>query len=71
MSFGQNIVDWMHFDRESRKKFHWPELVPKRHPRTQFRNGALAATEWGETTQNMSLVPKVVDWMRFGRKTQK
>ena len=71
MSFRPNIVDWMCFGRKSRKKFRWPELVPKWHPRTRFHNGALAATKWGETTQNMILVPKVVDWMRFGRKTQK
>jgi hypothetical protein len=71
MSFGPNVVDWKHFVRKSRKKFRSPELVPNRHPRTRFRHGALAATKWGETTQNMSLGPKVVDWMRFGRKTQK
>ena len=71
MSFGPNLVDWKRFGRKSRKKFRWPELVPKWHPRTRFHNGALAATKWGETTQNMSLGPKIVDWMRFGRKTKK
>jgi len=71
MSFGPNVVDWMRFGGKSQKKFRWPELVPKRHPRTRFRNGALAATKWCETTQNMSLGPKVVDWIHFGRKTQK
>jgi hypothetical protein len=60
----------MRFGRKSWKKFRWPELVPKRHPWTRFRNGALAATKWCETTQNVSLGPKVVDWMHFGQKTQ-
>ena len=71
MSFGPNVVDWMCFGRKSQKKFRCPELVPKRHPRTRFRNGVLAATKWCETTQNVSLGPKVVDWMRFRQKTQK
>jgi hypothetical protein len=71
MSFGPNVVDWMRFGGKSRNNFRWPELMPKRHPRTRFRNGALAATKWCETTQNMSLGPKVVDWIRFGWKTQK
>ena len=70
MSFGPNIVDWKRFGRKSRKKFHWPELVPKRHPRTRFRNGALAATKWCETTQNVSFGPKLVDWMCFRQKTR-
>src|SRR6185503_16702006 len=68
MSFGPNVVDWMHFVRKSRKRFHWPELVPKRHPRIRFRNGALAANKWCETTQNESFGPKVVDWMLFCQK---
>ena len=70
MSFRPNVVDWMRFGGKSRKKIRWPELVPKRHPRTRFRNGALAATKWCETTQNMSLGPKVVDWIHFGRKNK-
>src|SRR6185312_10818072 len=61
MSFGPNVVDWKRFGRKSRKKFHWPELVPKRHPRIRFRNGTLAATKWCESIQNMSFRPKVVD----------
>jgi len=68
MSFGPNVVDWMHFVRKSRKRFHWPELVPKRHPRIRFRNGALAANKWCETTQNVSFGPKVVDWTRSAKK---
>ena len=71
MSFGPNVVDWMRFGGKSRNNFRWPELMPKRHPRTRFRNGALAATKWRKTTQNMSFQPNVVDWMRFGRETQK
>ena len=70
MSFRPNVVDWMHFGRKSQKKFHWPELVPKRHPRIQFRNGALVATKWCKTTQNVRFGPKVVDWLRFGLKTR-
>ena len=68
MSFGPNVVDWMCFGRETRKKFGWPGLVPKRHPRNRLRNGALAANKWCETTQNVSFGRKVVDWMRFGQK---
>ena len=68
MSFNPNVVDWMHFGRETQKKFRWPELVPKRHLRNRFRNGAHAANKWCETTQNVSLGPKVVDWMHFGQK---
>ena len=71
MSFRLNVVDWMCFGRETRKKFGWPGLVPKRHPRNRFSNGALAANKWCETTQNVSFGPKVVDWMCFGYKTQK
>ena len=71
MSFGPNVVDWMRFGGKSQKKIRWPELVPKRHPRTRFRNGALAATKWGENTRNMSFRLNVVDWMCFGRETRK
>ena len=46
-------------------------LVFKHEFWTRFLNGALAATKWWVTTQNMSFGPKVVDLMRFGRKTQK
>jgi len=67
MSFRPNVVDWMRFGRETQKNFHWPELVPKRHLRNRFRNGALAANKWCETTQNVSFGPKVVDWMVFGQ----
>ena len=71
MSFGPYVVGWIHFGRKYQTKFHWPELMPKRHHRIRFRNGALAATKWCETTQNLSFGPKVVDWMCFGWKTQK
>ena len=33
------------------------------HPDTNFRNGPGAAMKWRETTENMSFVPKVVDWV--------
>jgi hypothetical protein len=36
-----------------------------------LHNGALAATKWWETTQNVSFGPKVVDWMRFVWKIKK
>ena len=67
MSFRLNVVDWMCFGRETRKKFGWPGLLPKRHPRNRFSNGALAANKWCETTKNVSFGPKVVDWLHFGQ----
>ena len=55
----------MFFGQKSRQLFRRPELVAKRHPRTRCRNGAIAATKQCETSQNVSLGPKVVDCMCF------
>ena len=38
---------------------------------TRFRNGSHAATKWCETTPNMSVGPKVVDWLYSLRKKKK
>jgi hypothetical protein len=40
-------------------------------PDTRFRNGRRAATKLRETTPNMSVGPKVVDWACSLRKTKK
>jgi hypothetical protein len=40
-------------------------------PDTRFRNERRAATKLRETTENMSFVPKVVDWACSLRKTKK
>src|SRR6185295_17062106 len=71
VSFGPKVVDWMCFGCKTRQYFHRPKLVPKRHPRTRFCNVVLAATKWCKPAQNMSVRPNVVDWMHFGRKSQK
>ena len=39
------------------------ETFNQTHADTSFHNGSDASTKWHETTENMSFVPKVVDWV--------
>ena len=47
------------------------KLMPCSHPDTRFRNGSRAATKWRETTPNLSLGPKEVDWACSLQKNKK
>jgi hypothetical protein len=72
MSFGPKLMDWACSLRKTKKEM---VSVAKNHalhaPDTRFRNGWRAATKLRETTPNMSVGPKVVDWACSLRKTKK
>ena len=42
---------------------YYSETFNQMHTDTSFRNGSGASMKWRETTENMSFVPKVVDWV--------
>ena len=59
------------FVAENKKWFRGHKLMPCIHPDTRFRNGSRGATQWHETTTNMSFGPKEVDWACSLRKNMK
>jgi hypothetical protein len=60
-TFGPKVVDWASSLQKTKKWFRWQKLVLLCTPDTHFRNGRRAKTKLRETTQNMSLGPKVVE----------
>ena len=50
---------------------YYSEAFNQMHVDTSFRNGSGASTKWHETTKNMSLGPKVVDWACLLQKKNK
>ena len=71
MSFGHKVVDWASSLRKNKKWLRGHKLMTYMHPDTRFRNGSRAATNWRETTPNMSFGPNVVDWACSLRKNKK
>ena len=57
--------------RKNKKHFWKYKMVHWMHANTRFRNGYLSATESCETTQNISLRPREVDWACSLRKNKK
>ena len=41
---------------------YYSKTFNQMHANTSFRNGSGVSTKWGETFENMSFEPKVVDW---------
>ena len=41
------------------------------HADTSFRNGSGASTKWRDSFENMSFVPKLVDWACLLQKNKK
>ena len=62
MSFRPRVVDWACWLQKKEKWFWWHKLMPCIHRNARFPNGSRPATKWRDTTPNMSLGPKVVDW---------
>ena len=71
MCFGPKVVDWASSLRKNKKWLRGHKLMTYMHPDTRFRNGSRAATNWRETTPNMSFGPNVVDWACSLRKNKK
>ena len=47
---------------------YYSEIFNQMDPDTSFRNGSGASTKWSKTTQNMSFIPEIVDWLRQNKK---